>query len=249
MERPSLHLASAEEPPVKPPAPRQPAWRELLRGHPRAVVIISVAIVVLLTLDGWATRKLRRYTAEIARLRAGMTNLERQRTDALVANSQNHLRLSIELLRRQARGDRTLHLAVSVDSGVMYFAREGALLREMPVEPGPERTVGTTPDTVRMAVPRGTRTVERVLGPDDPWEVPTWVYTDRGVSAPQDRVLKGALGPSAIVLSGGAVIYALPSVGPLNDSTYVLPGSVRASANDLKAIAPNVAPGMTVYIY
>lgn len=249
MERPTLHLATGEEPPIQPPEPRRSAWRELLRAYPRAVVIILVAVVALLALDGWATSKLRRYTAEIARLRAGMTNLERQRADALVANSQNHLRLSIELLRRQARGDRTLHLAVSVDSGAMYFAREGALLREMPVETGPERTVGTPPDTVRMAVPRGTRTVERVLGPDDPWEIPAWVYTDRGVVAPQDRVLRGALGPSAIVLSGGAVIYALPSAGPLNDSTYVLPGSVRASANDLKAIAPNVTPGMTVYIY
>jgi hypothetical protein len=59
----------------------------------------------------------------------------------------------------------------------------------------------------------------------------------------------GALGPAAIVLSGGTVIYAMPTTGPLNDSSYVLPGSVRASAVDLKAILPNLTPGMKIYFY
>jgi len=41
----------------------------------------------------------------------------------------------------------------------------------------------------------------------------------------------------------------MPSVGPLNDSSYVLPGAVRARASDLEAVAPNLAPGVTVYLY
>ncbi len=249
MERPTLHVMPPDGPEPERIERRRLAWRDFRHAYPGVLVTAAVALVVMFAIDGWAAAKLRRYDAEIARLRAGMTNIERQRTDALVANSQSHLRLSIALLRRQAQGDQTLHLTVSVDSGVMYFAREGATLRVMPVETGPERTVGTPPDTVRMAVPRGTRTVERVLGPDSAWEVPAWVYADRGVAPPVDRTLKGALGPAAIVLSGGAVIYALPSVGPLNDSSYVLPGSVRAAASDLKAVAPNVTPGMPVYSY
>ena len=59
----------------------------------------------------------------------------------------------------------------------------------------------------------------------------------------------GALGAGAIVLSGGAVIYARPSDGPLSDSTYVLPGAIRARTQDLRAIAPNLTPGMAVYLY
>jgi hypothetical protein len=51
------------------------------------------------------------------------------------------------------------------------------------------------------------------------------------------------------VLDGGTVIYSVPVVGPLNDSSYVLPGSVRASAADLEAIAPNLSVGMAVYFY
>ena len=249
MERTPLQLIPPSEPPASEPAPHAFTFRDLVREYPKTIVGILVAALVMLAIDGFALDHLRRYRAEIARLRAGMTNVERQRADALVAGNQNHLRLTIEMLRRQARGDQTPHLTISVDSGLMYFAREGATLREMPVETGPERTVGTAPDTVRMAVPRGSRTVERVLGPDDAWEVPAWVYTDRGLPVPEERVVKGALGPSAIVLAGGAVLYSMPSAGPLDDSSYVLPGSVRATASDLRAVVPNVKPGMTVYIY
>jgi hypothetical protein len=59
----------------------------------------------------------------------------------------------------------------------------------------------------------------------------------------------GALGPGAIVLSGGAVIYGHPTSGPLSDSSYVLPGGIRARAQDLRAIGPNLSPGMSVYLY
>jgi len=66
---------------------------------------------------------------------------------------------------------------------------------------------------------------------------------------PAERVLKGALGPVAIVVTGGTVIYSMPSVGPLNDSSYILPGGVRARAADLRAIVPNLKPGVRVYFY
>jgi hypothetical protein len=69
------------------------------------------------------------------------------------------------------------------------------------------------------------------------------------LTPPTERAFKGALGPAAIVLVGGTVIYSLPTVGPLNDSLYVLPGSVRTRAADLEAIAANLKAGMTVYFY
>jgi hypothetical protein len=210
---------------------------------------MTLAILALIAIDGWLIAKRVRYQREIARLRAGMSDVERRRTDAILSSNENKLRVMIELVRRQAQGDKELHLTVSVDSAVMYLEREGALLREMPMQVGPERRVGTAPDTIHIAAPRGTRTVERVLSEDDAWEVPGWVFTDRGIPEAADRTLKGALGPAAIVLSGGTVIYSMPSVGPLNDSTYVMPGAIRARAADLKAIAPNLKPGVTVYFY
>lgn len=208
-----------------------------------------VALILLLALDGWLVAKRHRYVSEIQRLRAGMTDFERRKTDAIATTEENRFRVTLELIRRQARGDQDLHLSVSVDSGAMFLQREGRVLREMLVEVGPERTVGTAPDTVRLAIPRGERTVERILGEKDAWEVPDWVFRDRGLPVPEERNMTGALGPTAVVLNGGTVIYTLPSTGPLNDSTYVLPGSFRMSAADLRAVTPNLQPGMRVYLY
>jgi hypothetical protein len=98
-------------------------------------------------------------------------------------------------------------------------------------------------------MPRGPFVVQRVLGPADPWPVPRWVYTDRRLAVPADSMVAGALGPVAILLEGGAVIYSQPTAGPLKDSAYVLPGAVRANAEDLRAIVPNLTPGTPVYVY
>jgi hypothetical protein len=228
---------------------RRAHWREFRHAYPGILAVVAVALVVLLALDVWLVMRRQRYAREIERLRSSMTDAERRRADMLGAESENKLRIMVELVRRQSAVDKELHLSVAVDSGMMYLERDGALLREMRVEVGPERAVGTVPDTVRIVVPRGARTVERLVGATDAWEVPRWVYSDRGIAEPAERTLKGALGPSAIVLTGGTVIYAMPSVGPLNDSSYVMPGAVRARASDLEAIAPNLAPGVTVYLY
>lgn len=210
---------------------------------------MTIALLAFLAFDGWLIYKRVKYNSEVERLRAGMTEFERRQADMILEQDENRFRVMIELVKRQAQGDKDLNLAVSVDSGVMYLQREGAKLREMPTVTGPEKTVGTPPDTVRMAVPRGTRTVERIIDGSDSWEVPQWVFADRGIPAPEKRATKGALGPAAIVLNGGTVIYSTPSDGPLADSTYVLPGSIRASAADMRAVAPNLKPGMKIYFY
>ena len=227
---------------------RRLAWREFRHSYRGLVVTMSIAVVVFLAVDAWLLLRYRRYGRETAALRASMTGVERRRTDVLLAQEQNRIKIMVELFRRQAKVDPTLHLSVSLDSGVMYLERDGALLREMPITVGPERRVGTPPDTLHIAAPRGKRTVERLLDERDAWQVPGWVYQDRGIAPSQSR-LAGALGPAAIALDGGTVIYSLPSVGPLNDSAYVMPGAVRVRASDLKAIAPNLHPGVAVYFY
>lgn len=224
-------------------------FRQFRRQHPSFFFAFAIIILALLTLDGWVAYKRTHYEDEVSRLRSGMSDFERKRTDAVLGSRERRFQMMMELLRRQAKWDKEIHLSVSIDSGKMYLEQEGALLREIPVEIGPERRIGTAPDTVRLAVPRGTRSVQAVFGPQDAWQIPSWVYADRGVPAPADRTFRGALGPVAIVLDGGTVVYSLPSAGPLNDSTYVLPGSVRARAEDLQAVAPNLKRGTAVYFY
>ena len=117
---------------------RRPGWREFRRSYPGILITMSIALVAFLAIDGWLLRKRARYRHEIERLRAEMTGLERSRTDAILARDENRLRLAVELIRRQSRIDKDLHLSVTVDSGVMYLEREGAHLREMPIQVGPE---------------------------------------------------------------------------------------------------------------
>lgn len=237
-------------PPVTPtPERRREGWREFRHAYPGILATMSIALFIMLVASGMLLYKRVTYQREIERLRAGMTDVERRRADMLMEQTQNRFQVMVELIRRQALGDKELHLAVAVDSGIMRLQREGALLRDMPVVFGPEKAVGTRPDTVRMAIPRGTRTVEKLIDGTDGWEVPAWVYEDRGLAVPQDRTVKGALGPAAILLNGGTVLYSMPSAGPLNDSSYVLPGSVRVRAEDLRAIKPNLKTGMRVYFY
>ena len=219
------------------------------RRHPALIAALAVIVAVLLAIDGWVLYKRQAYEAEIARLRSDMSDVERRRSDAITNTNEKRLEMMMELLRRQAKIDKEIHLAVAVDSGKMYLERDGALLREMSVEVPAERKVDAGHDTVHLAAPRGTRTVERILGPTDAWDVPSWVYTDRGLTPPATKSEVGALGPVAIVLNGGTVIYSLPTVGPLNDSAYVLPGSIRVSAEDLRAVTPNLQRGTVVYFY
>jgi hypothetical protein len=224
-------------------------FREFRRRHPGFLVAVIIVALGVIAIDGYLIYKRTKYRAEIQRLRAGMSEFEKRRADAVIASEEKQLQVMVQLLRRQARVDKEIHLAVSIDSAFMALEREGAVLRDMRVDVGPEKTVGASPDTVRITVPRGTRSVQRLLGARDGWEVPRWVYQDRDLPVPNARMVKGALGPAAIVLEGGTVIYSMPTTGPLNDSAYVMPGAVRAKAEDLRAIIPNVARGTKVYFF
>jgi hypothetical protein len=211
-------------------------------------MLAIAALLAMLAVDVWVVMQRRRFEAEIDRLRASMTNIERQRADQIVSSERDKLRLAIALIRRQAQVERALHLSVALDSGAMLLERDGAMLREMPVVVGADRRVGTPPDTVRFAAPRGVRTIARIVTDADAWEIPEWLYVERSMEVPEDRLVVGSLG-TAIVLDGGAIIYSVPSVGPLADSSYVMPGAIRARPEDMRAILPNLRAGMRVYFY
>lgn len=211
----------------------------------------AILVVVILAVAANAVLGARyfRYREETNRLREGMTRAQRERADAVVQAERHRLRVEFELVRRQARGDRQLHLAVNVDSGRMVLERDGIVLREMAVRLGPERFRGVRGDSVISVQSLGQRTVQRVLKGTDSWEVPPEVFSDRGLPVPEKRRIRGALGDDAVILTEGTVVYAVPASGPLADSSYVLPGSVQVAAADLKALAASIRPGMSVYFY
>jgi hypothetical protein len=224
-------------------------WHELREAYPRIAKGTVLAIAALLVIDLVIAVKRVQYGRQLARMRAAMTETERGRVDAIAAEAENEVAIAAELMRREALGDADLHLAVDTERGVLYLERQGARLREMPIVQGQVVTVGTPPDTVLLAPPLGKRSVARVVDGAYSWAVPAWVYRDRGLPVPGNDPIPGALGPLAIVLDSGAVLYSRPSAGPLREASYVLPGSVRAEAPDLEAIRESLEPGMAVYFH
>lgn len=141
---------------------RRGGWRDFRRAYPGFVFTLLVGLVTMMAIDGFLILKSRSYEAEVARLRANMTDQEKNRTDAIVAAEQNKMRIALELARRQAKLEKTLHLSVAVDSGKIYLEREGAVLREMAAAFGPEAMVGNGADSIPVVVPRGERSVAKV---------------------------------------------------------------------------------------
>ena len=215
----------------------------------RRTLMLLLLLLAIGAFDGFLLLRRARYKEESARLRAGMSTLERTRTDAIVAAQADRAELMLELMRRQAEGDDDLHLAISTDSSYLALDRGVARLRVITAEIGPARRVGVAPDTMRVAIPRGLRAVQRLLIASDRYELPAWVWVDRGLPVPAVRADSGWVGRGAIVTTGGTLIYSLPASGPLADSSYVMPGSIRVPAGDLAAIRENLSSGMRVYFF
>jgi hypothetical protein len=197
--------------------------RALARAYPWTTRFVWGVGLLILGADLFLVGKRVIYAHETSRLRAGMSAVERSRIDAAMRSNSNRLQVMIELARRQARVDAGLHLSVPLDSGVLYLEQDGAVLRAVRAETGADAWVHVGRDSIRVTAPRGTRTIEQVAG------------------------------DTAILLNGGAVIYASapPGGGAPADgaSSPVRPGSVRIGAADLKALLPNLRPGQRVYFY
>ena len=234
--------------PDKPRQRRRARWGEFRGAYPRIVTAMALGLAGLLALDGWLLFKRWRYSREIAQTRASLTEVERARADAIIAAAANRTQLQVALVRRDAQLEDDLNLAVSLEKSRLYLQREGALLREIPVRIGPEKSIGDSPGAVKLAAPRGRFTIARVVGATHRWRSPDWLMADRGQPAGA-REFEGGLGPIAIILNGGAVIYSDPATGPLKDPAYVMPGAVRASTADLRAISEVLEAGMPVYFY
>jgi hypothetical protein len=206
-------------------------------------------LLVILAVDGFLLLRKRRYETEEARLRQGMTDVERLTADAIVAKERERTEVMFELIRRQALGDPQLHLSVMVDSSVMILERSNAVLRRMPVALGAETPVDTLPGARRLAIPTGVRSLERLIDAGDQYELPEWVWQQRNLPVPEDRSDSKFIGAGGFVLNGGTLVYALPAEGPLADSSWVMPGTIRISKEDLDAIRPNLVRGMKVYLF
>ncbi|MGK2962697.1 MAG: hypothetical protein ACSLFK_11200, partial [Gemmatimonadaceae bacterium] len=141
---------------------RRGGWRDFRRAYPGFVFTLIIGLIAMLAIDAFLILKRQSYEAEVARLRAGMTEQEKGTTDAIIAAEENKLKIALALARRQAKLEKTLHLSVAVDSGKIYLEREGAVLREMAAAFGPDGMVSTGADSIPLVVPRGERSILKV---------------------------------------------------------------------------------------
>jgi len=150
---------------------RREGWSGFRDAYPTFLRIIAVLFLFLVAGDMWLLYRRNAYAQETARLRAGMTDAERKKSDFVVQSEQDKVRLALELAKRQAHFDPRLHLSIAVDSGVMYLERDGALLRVMRVALAPAKIPGfksADGDTTAVTLPRGERTVQQVIDGDSP---------------------------------------------------------------------------------
>jgi hypothetical protein len=180
---------------------RRQAWRAFRHAYPTFLKVAAFLFLVLVAVDIWLFRQRSMYQQEIDRLRSGMTESEREKSDLIVQSEQDKVRMALELARRQARWDPQLHLSVAVDSGRMYLERNGALLRDMRVTIAPDEMPVAIADT-------GKKQTAAAPLPD---------MRPRGERAIQE-ITTGAT--PAIILIGGTRIYGS------DDTTAVVPGTV-----------------------
>ncbi len=232
----------------KPRNRRRPRWGEFRGAYPRIVTAMALGLAGLLAFDGWLLFKRWQYSRQIAETRASLTETEKARADAILAANENRTKLQVAIVRRDAVLEDDLNLAVSLEKSRLYLQREGAQLREIPVRIGAEKSMGGGPGDVKIAAPRGRFTIAKIVDASHRWRAPEWVMADRGQPAGA-REFEGGLGPVAIILNGGTVIYSDPVSGPLKDQSYVMAGAVRAGTADLQAISEVLEIGMPVYFY
>jgi hypothetical protein len=234
---------------VEPRERRRTRWGDFREAYPRIVTAMALGLVGLVALDGFFLFKAVQYRRQIREDRAAMTATDRQRADALLASQASRADLEQALVAQQAVKEKGVNLSVELDKGTMDLQREGAQLRAIRVQIGPEVTVGQPPGARKITPPLGRRQVVAVVDESYAWDVPSWVWTQRGQPPATGRRIPGALGPVAVILDDGNVIYSRPKAGPLADDAYVLPGSLRADAADLQAIRENLTAGIPVYFH
>ena len=228
---------------------RRTRWGDFRDAYPRILTAMVLGLVSLIAFDGFLLFKAVQYKRQIREDRATMTTTDKQRADALLASQSSRADLEQALVAQQAVKDKGLNLSIGLEEGKMDLQREGAQLREARVKIGPEVTVGQEPGARKITPPLGRRQVVAVVDDSYAWDVPSWVWEQRGQPAATGRRVPGALGEIAVILDDGTVIYSRPKAGPLADDSYVLPGSVRADASDLQAIRPNLSAGIPVYFH
>lgn len=170
-------------------------WKALRRDYPRAFTVLVTVALLLVVADGVLIGQRVLILRDTGKVRDQMSAVERERIDAALMADSSRQQVLTELARHQARIDNGLHLSIAVDSGLLHLEQEGAVIHTIVAEVGAEGWLRTAArDSVRIAAPRGDRTIDQILGD-------TAVVLSGGT-----RLYARAQGDSAAVQPGGVRI-------------------------------------------
>ena len=165
-----------------------------------------------------------------------MTETERGRVDAIAA-SERTVWPSPGAGAQAGAGRRRAAPGGGRRKGRLYLERQGARRSARYASAWARRRRWGRPLTPCFwAPPLGERSVARVGGrlvPLDGAGVGLRRPQAAGSGGPADD--QSAVGPLAVILDSGAVLYSRPAVGPSAMRSYVLPGSVRSEAPDSRS--------------
>ncbi len=195
---------------------RRGGWRDFRRVYPGFVFTLLIGLAAILAIDGFLILERRAYEAEVTRLRSGMSEQEKARTDAIVAAEDNKLKIALALARRQAKLEKSLHLSVAVDSGKIYLEREGAVLREIAAAFGPEGMVSNGADSIPIVIPRGQRSVAKFDAGGITLDGGTLIAPSDAASPAQDS---SAMRPGSVRISRNDLKAIMPNLS-LGMSVY-----------------------------
>jgi hypothetical protein len=66
---------------------RRASWREFRRSYPGLITTMAIAVIVFLAIDGLLISRYLRYQRETHDLRAAMSDVERKKTDEILAQN------------------------------------------------------------------------------------------------------------------------------------------------------------------
>lgn len=182
-----------------------------MRMHLKFTAVCCLTAAALIAADAWLVYKRDDYRREVARLRHGMTAVERERADYVFAANKDKVRVMYALIQRQAAGDRALHSSVAVDRGEMYLETDGVRLREMPIVVGPEQLIGSPSRQVPVATPRGQRTVTGIGKSAVTLNGGTMIYADSGQN---DLTGSAVSSPGNVRIRDSDLQAIIPNVKP-----------------------------------
>jgi hypothetical protein len=237
-------------------------WSQVYETYPSLAWLIPLGLIALLVFDLLQWQHLQYLSQQTAQLKASVRQAENLREAAISLTERNLQLRAGQLARRQSLASRELHLALDASRGTLYLRRDGVNLREMPVAVAPNDSAagsdavpapgGTAVASAVMGpavMPQGKRTVLSRLEGDYRWEVPEQVFRERGEPVPAQRLVAAALGPVALVLDDGTLLYARPATGPLSGANYQVPGSIVLAPTDLEAVGASLHTGLALYLY